>query len=149
MKAIINPQIPTYTTTTEMIDNQLVVQESKLEASRVTWKRIMHIADTVASYYGFTFDQFRVKGRHFELAQARKIAMGLSYRDSHASYQTVGSIFGGRHHGTIIHADKWLLFEYDQKGRVFRDVNMIREILHADRLLEKEVKTKLTTTNTK
>ena len=39
-------------------------------------------------------------------AFARQLAMALCYRMTHLSLMDVGAIFGGRDHGTVIHAGK-------------------------------------------
>lgn len=64
------------------------------------------ILAAVASNYGCTSDQLRENTRNKELSQPRQIAMYLCRRLLGESYPSLGLIFGGKDHSTVMYAVK-------------------------------------------
>ena len=64
------------------------------------------ILAAVASNYGCTSAQLRENTRNKELSQPRQIAMYLCRRLLGESYPSLGLIFGGKDHSTIMYAVK-------------------------------------------
>jgi chromosomal replication initiator protein len=60
----------------------------------------------VAARYGFTPRDLRGKKRNSRLVQARQIAMYLCRELLGESYPSLGQIFGGKDHSTVIYAVK-------------------------------------------
>jgi len=63
-----------------------------------------HILQTVANYYGLDVSVLTGKSRKREATQARHIAMYLLRKHLHLPLKTIGGIFGGRDHTTVLHA---------------------------------------------
>ena len=64
------------------------------------------ILAAVASNYGCTSEQLRENTRNKELSQPRQIAMYLCRRLLGESYPSLGLIFGGKDHSTVMYAVK-------------------------------------------
>jgi chromosomal replication initiation ATPase DnaA len=63
-------------------------------------KRIIRFT---AHYYDLPGDTITGYEKHQPLAQQRQIAMWLCRQDTDASYPTLGKLFGGRDHTTIMY----------------------------------------------
>ncbi len=64
------------------------------------------IIELVARYYGFTPEDLCSPRRPHDLAAARQAAMWLCRALTPLSLERIGFAFGGRDHGTVIHAIK-------------------------------------------
>jgi chromosomal replication initiator protein len=69
-------------------------------------KRIWLIQRTVAGLWDFTVAELNGPRRTHELALARQIAMTLCRRHTRHGLVDIGNAFGGRDHGTVLHAIK-------------------------------------------
>lgn len=67
---------------------------------------IEQIMSAVGEHYGITEETLRGKSRKQEIALARQVAMYLSKETTKFALKTIGLIFGGRDHSTVIHAHK-------------------------------------------
>jgi len=78
------------------------------------------IVESVGEVYGLSTDQICSKRRDTRTAEARMLCMYLVRRSVDLPLQGGGRIFGGRHHGTVIHAVRtihgWL--ECDRRFRL-------------------------------
>lgn len=78
------------------------------------------IVESVGEVYGLSTDQICSKRRDARTAEARQLCMYLARRALGLPLQSVGHVFGGRHHGTVIHAERticdWL--EMDRRFRL-------------------------------
>jgi chromosomal replication initiator protein len=67
-------------------------------------KRVLRF---VAHYYDQPLDELMVRGGKTQpLAQQRHIAMWLIRNDTDLSYPSIGNVFGGRDHATIMYGVK-------------------------------------------
>jgi chromosomal replication initiator protein len=67
---------------------------------------IDEIQQKVAERFGIRVAAMTGKGRNASIVFPRQVAMYLARRHIKASLQEIGEIFGGRHHGTVLHACK-------------------------------------------
>ena len=64
------------------------------------------IQQTVSHFYGIRQSDMLSSNRRGDLVSARHVAMSLAREFTSNSLPEIGKAFGGRHHGTIIHAQK-------------------------------------------
>ena len=65
------------------------------------------IQEQVAEHFGVRMVDMTAKGRRSAtIAFPRQVAMYLARRHTKASFHEIGEIFGGRYHGTVLHACK-------------------------------------------
>lgn len=67
---------------------------------------IREIQECTASAFGLTRDELLARNRRPEVAFARKLAMYLARELTDESLPTVGELFGGRNHTTVLHAHR-------------------------------------------
>jgi chromosomal replication initiator protein len=90
---------------------------------------IGQIQRRVADHYRITLADMLGKKRPARIAFPRQVAMYLSRLLTSHSLQRIGSEFGGKDHGTVIHACKAVEFAIEQNPDVRRDVKVIQESL--------------------
>ena len=78
------------------------------------------IQQTVSHFYGIRHSDMLSKNRRGDLVSARHVAMSLAREFTSNSLPEIGKVFGGRHHGTIIHAQKKVEARM-KKDRRFRE----------------------------
>lgn len=64
------------------------------------------VCKVVADFYGITLEEMLSKARPARIAWPRQVAMTLLRRCSQMSLNEVGQFFGGRDHGTVLHAER-------------------------------------------
>jgi chromosomal replication initiator protein len=64
------------------------------------------IQKQVAEHFGVRLADMTGKSRSANIVFPRQVAMYLARRHTKASLHEIGEIFGGRHHGTVLHACK-------------------------------------------
>lgn len=64
------------------------------------------IQQTVSHFYGIRHSDMLSSNRRSDLVSVRHVAMSLAREFTSNSLPEIGKAFGGRHHGTIIHAQK-------------------------------------------
>ncbi len=67
---------------------------------------IDQIQQQVAEHFGIRPADMTAKGRGNNMVFPRQVAMYLARRHTKASLHEIGENFGGRHHGTVLHACK-------------------------------------------
>ncbi|HQO11398.1 MAG TPA: helix-turn-helix domain-containing protein, partial [bacterium] len=67
-----------------------------------------------------------------DVAFPRQIAMYLLRKDLKKSYLSIGNLFGGRDHTTVIYACHKIEKEVDQDGRLADEVSMIRQRIYGE-----------------
>jgi chromosomal replication initiator protein len=67
---------------------------------------IDQIQQQVAEHFGIRPADMTAKGRRTNIVFPRQVAMYLARRHTKASLHEIGENFGGRHHGTVLHACK-------------------------------------------
>lgn len=65
---------------------------------------ITAVQSTVAEFYGIPVEAMRSKQRPDHIAHPRQVAMKLCRDNGRFSLGQIGAAFGGRDHGTVIHA---------------------------------------------
>ncbi len=66
--------------------------------------KILAIQGFVAGAFGLRTEELSTSRRERAFTIPRQIAMYLAKQETHASLATIGSLFGGKHHTTVIHA---------------------------------------------
>ena len=69
---------------------------------------IEKIQEMTAEFFNLPSDLLRSKTRKKEIARARQIAMYLCTQHTEHSLKTIGLLFGGRDHTTVIHARQFI-----------------------------------------
>ena len=67
--------------------------------------------------------------RPANIAFARQVAMFLSRKLTHSSLMEIGDAFGGRDHGTVIHAVKKVELSIDKESSVRDTVDLLGAML--------------------
>jgi len=84
----------------KLIDDNVILREQLREA------RLQKIVMICAEAYGVTVKEVMSIRRTQNIAWARQLAMEIIYRIGEMTLSEVGNYFGGRDHGTVIHAIK-------------------------------------------
>lgn len=92
---------------------------------------IRRIQDAVADYFGLEHMDMVSSRRAREVARPRQIAMFLSKSLTPHSLPAIGRRFGGRDHTTVIYAIKQITRLCGIDGKMFDDVEYLREKLAA------------------
>jgi len=91
--------------------------------NQITIQKIQH---KVADYFQIRFEEMSSKRRPAKIAFSRQIAMYLSRSLTNRSLQEIGDEFGGRDHGTVIHACKAVENMMEQDESVRRSVEYLQ-----------------------
>ena len=104
-----------------------------IERTALTQKKkslsVEQIQIAVGEFYGIPITLLNDKTRKQEIAFARQVAMFLSKEMTKYSLKTIGLIFGGRDHSTVIHSHKIIQELIKENSAVMNDVNSIRKKL--------------------
>jgi chromosomal replication initiator protein len=90
---------------------------------------IEQIQAAVSEYYGVTIALLNNKTRRQEAVFPRQVAMFLSKEMTKFSLKSIGLVFGGRDHSTVVHAHKTILRLIKENSAVMNDINIIRKKL--------------------
>lgn len=90
---------------------------------------IDHIIKCVLTYTGFPLHKIVVKSRERELVYARQLCFYFLRQKTTLSLKTIGAMFGGRDHTTVIHGNETIMDLLFSDSRVKEDVNRINERL--------------------
>ncbi|MAH25640.1 MAG: chromosomal replication initiator protein DnaA [Opitutae bacterium] len=88
-----------------------------------------HIQKKVAEYYQITFGELLGRKRTQKIAFPRQVAMYLARTLTSAPLKSIGDAFGGRDHGTVIHACRQVENLMDQDGTIKRSVEYLTKII--------------------
>ena len=91
-------------------------------ASKVT---IEQIQKRVSDYYKIRFSELVGRRRTSAIVFPRQVAMYISRTLTSDPLKAIGEAFGGRDHGTVIHACKQVENMMDQDGNVKRVVDYL------------------------
>jgi len=92
---------------------------------------IDQIQRKVAEHFDVRLADMTSKRRPAHIAFPRQVAMYLSRKLTKASLNEIGDAFGGRDHGTVIHADKLV------RKKIQLDERLRQQITHLDHLLQR------------
>ncbi|MBC2596348.1 chromosomal replication initiator protein DnaA [Ruficoccus amylovorans] len=113
--------------TVERLLHDILQEEAQ---NKVTIEKIQQ---KVADYYKLRLTDMVSKRRPANIAFPRQIAMYLSRMLTSHSLQEIGDAFGGRDHGTVIHACKTVENIMEQDDSVSRAVDYLQKQLAAHR----------------
>jgi len=99
-------------------------------------RAIKLIIKTVAVHHGFTPQGLLGPGRPLKLARPRQIAMFLTRELTGESFPKIAVAFGGKDHGTIMHACKVIPLKMQRESNV--NVTVVALRAQCRHLLEKE-----------
>jgi chromosomal replication initiator protein len=97
---------------------------------------IEDVQETVAGFYALTVTELVSSSRTARIAWARQVAIHLARELSGASLQGIGTAFGGRNHGTVVHACKRVSERVHNDQQAADDVAKVGDLVrarHADR----------------
>lgn len=104
-----------------------ILQEEAL--NQVTIEKIQR---KVADYFQIRFEEMSSKKRPAKIASSRQIAMYLCRSLTNRSLQEIGDEFGGRDHGTVIHACKAVENMMEQDESVRRNIEYLQHQLSSN-----------------
>ena len=90
---------------------------------------IDHIQKKVAEYYQISFSEILGRKRTNKIAFPRQVAMYLSRTLTNVPLKAIGDAFGGRDHGTVIHACKQVENMMEQDGTIKRSVDYLGNLI--------------------
>ncbi len=113
--------------TTERIEHLLkdILQE---EARRAV--TIDQIQRSVADHFDVRLADMTSKRRPKNIAYPRQIAMYLARELTKASLSEIGEAFGGRDHGTVLHAHRLIRSQLEKDEKVRQTISMLDSQLH-------------------
>lgn len=111
----------------ERLLGDLLQEES---ASKVT---VDQIQKKVADYYQIRFSELVGRRRTSQIVFPRQVAMFISRTLTSDPLKSIGDAFGGRDHGTVIHACKQVENMMEQDGSVKRGVDYLIKQLSSNR----------------
>lgn len=97
----LNPERPL---TVELVADEILADLLHDEAREIL--TVEKVIRRVAEYYDLRVNDLTGTRRPANIAWARQVAMHLTRELTKASYQDIGEAFGGRDHGTVMHACK-------------------------------------------
>jgi len=95
-----------------------------------TLPEVLLIQKTVAEYFDIRLADMTSRRRPANIAFPRQVAMYLSRKLTSHSLKEIGQSFGGRDHGTVIHAYKTVENMMDQDDSVSRAVQYLQKQLN-------------------
>lgn len=81
------------------------------------------IMAAAAAFFTVSIEDLRGPRKAKALAQARQIAMYLCRELTHLSLPAIGRAFGGRHHTTVLHAEKKIRASITELPRIHHQVH--------------------------
>jgi chromosomal replication initiator protein len=103
------------------------LQDMLSQESRTGMVTVGAIQKEVASYFDVRLGDLNGRSRTQLIIQPRHIAMYLSRELTNASLKDIGHAFGGRDHGTVIHACRRVDEEMGSGGETRRVVEFLRD----------------------
>jgi chromosomal replication initiator protein len=67
---------------------------------------VEHIQKAICEYFNLRVGDLKSKRRTKDIALPRQLAMYLCRKHTPTSFPTIGTMFGGRDHSTVIHASR-------------------------------------------
>ncbi len=110
----------------ELVETILESQIIKNHTKRITAESIQH---RVAEYFNIVETKMKARDRTAKVAFARQVAMYLCSELTDMKLIAIGEAFGGRDHGTVIHAKKTIKDRMDVDADVKRDVEYLKKQL--------------------
>ena len=130
LTAFVNVRKPT-TLPLETVEHLLQSQIVKNHTKRIDVEAIQR---RVAEYYKVPESKMKMKDRTAQVAFARQVAMYLCGELTDMKLVAIGAAFGGRDHGTVIHARKTIRDRMDVDAETKRDVEYLKKQLSGYRM---------------
>jgi len=92
---------------------------------------IADIQKAVASYYGVTITELISTNRSAAIAWPRQLAMHLARQLTSAPLQEIGDAFGGRAHGTVLHACDRVIQRASNEPKTAAELSEIKKAIGA------------------
>lgn len=108
----------------EKILKDMLSQEENSSALEIS-----QIQKLVADYFKLSLDDLLGPARPANIAQARQVAMYLSKKLTKHTWQDLGKSFGGRTHGTVMHAVRAVSDAMEQDESLRRSVDYLAQTL--------------------
>ncbi len=118
-------KIPTTLAVTARVLEQLIENNRKSIKSE-------DVIRVVMNYYGVTEENLIKKGRKKEIVHSRQIAMSLLRSELQMSLNSIGTLFGGRDHTTVLHACEKIEKGLRDNIRLKEEINTLKEHLYYD-----------------
>lgn len=80
-----------------------------------------------AEHFNLPSDLLRSKTRKKEIARARQVAMYLCARHTDHSLKSIGLLFGGRDHTTVIHARQFITSAIENDTEIKKSVDLLQK----------------------
>jgi chromosomal replication initiator protein len=90
----------------------------------ITAKRIIEV---VSDFYGVTTEDLLKQSRKKEYVGPRQIAMYIIRKELETSLPSIGELFGGRDHTTVIHAVDKISKIIKEKSNIKKELDLIRD----------------------
>lgn len=115
--------------TIEQVKSVLVSVITPPKKRGVTAKKIV---DAVADFYNVTPDDLVKQSRKKEYVHPRQIAMYIIRKELETSLPSIGDLFGGRDHTTVIHAIDKIDRTMKEKSSLKQEIDLIRDRLYVN-----------------
>ena len=90
---------------------------------------VARIQQAVAESFGVPVEKMKARGRTSQIAHARQVAMYLARELTHLSLAQIGELFGGRDHTTVLHAQRKIAQEVEDRGQTQRQIDDLKRLL--------------------
>jgi len=113
--------------TIEQVKSVLISVITPPKKRGVTAKKII---DAVSDFYNVTPDDLVKQSRKKEYVHPRQIAMHMIRKELETSLPSIGDLFGGRDHTTVIHAIDKIDRIMKEKATLKQEIDLIRDRLY-------------------
>lgn len=120
--AVRNPDTLPISTVERLLQSLII----KNHTSRIDSEAIQR---RVAEYYKVPENKMKMRDRTAKVAFARQVAMYLCSELTDMKLVAIGEAFGGRDHGTVIHAKKTIKDQMDVNAEIKRDIEYLKKQL--------------------
>lgn len=116
------PEVLSLETVEQLLQSLIIKNQTK----RIDVEAIQR---RVAEHYKVPESKMKMRDRTAQVAKARQVAMYLCSELTDMKLVAIGEAFGGRDHGTVIHAKKTIKDRMDVDAEVKRDVEYLKKQL--------------------
>jgi chromosomal replication initiator protein len=113
--------------TIEQVKNVLVSVITPPKKRGVSAKKIIEV---VADFYNVTIEDLLKQSRKKEYVNPRQIAMYVIRKELETSLPSIGDLFGGRDHTTVIHAVDKIERVMKEKSSLKQEIDLIRDRIY-------------------
>ena len=110
--------------TAEKVLSEILQEEQNLTTNSKSIQKI------VADHYGIKIEDMKSKRRPENIAFPRQIAMHLCRELTELSLNAIGEEFGGRDHGTVLHAHRLVKDRMEIDPKIRETVNYLMKVIN-------------------